>query len=217
MLSKHILSRFCFVLLAPASLIAAALDAIIGIGAGIMTLSLFAISLPLRLLYAFGILLPIAVDCRPLFDLAFSHLFSFQNGLSSCQIAILSSINPYHGFLPTETPPKNLLIEDHTKRTGVLTGYVQEALYPSIDSLYASQNRFEKHVCSRALALFSTLALLVCRVVDAVIGVLATPLAWLTLGEVRPLTNLSLRGLQLPAIVLDLVGGVPKIIDPAGI
>lgn len=197
-LQKHVLSRFAFLLLTPLYVITAALDAILGIGAAILTLSVLCISI-------FK-----GIDEHPLLHFTMAHLSYSVLGviLSSWLIGVF--IFGSHEPLRQKA---NANIPNEILTNGLLTAYTRAFLNDKVASLSESDNLFKKHVLSRALSLFSTLASLACRVVDIAIGIVALPWNLITFGTTK-IGCFAACGLQPFGLIKDLFKGIVSFGNP---
>lgn len=74
---------------------------------------------------------------------------------------------------------------------------------------------FERHILARAGFLVCTVAFLVTRIADLVLGMIAVVFSILTLGCFASINNAAFRGLQFFGVIGDLVHGIAGVINPA--
>lgn len=199
-LKHRILPRFGFLLLSPVFAIAAAIDAIIGIGAAMLALGAFLLSPFFDLKYT------------TLADVAASHIHSIALALVSLWISTMGFFNPH--FFCRHTPEGNTKAQKTLDSNGLLHHELGHKIRLKAGQLYQSDNILKKHVLSRIAALFSLPVSLIGRIADGIIGAAAMLLSYITFGTVKSFVDTAYRGLQVPGIIGDALLWIPTILSP---
>lgn len=198
-LKKQIYSRGANLALAPTLFMTGAVDAIIGVGAGIATVCTLGM-------------------CRPVSKLAFDHLATTRYLMALPYQSLLHVINPNAQF------PKRTSILDEGNGKGPWigsegNGFVHDSIHDSLrrsaEKRYESENFLHRQVTSRLTYALLAIASVITRVTDAIIGLRAAVFSMLTLGKVDSLNNVAYRALQAPAVIHDLFYCAVKFLNPA--
>lgn len=185
---KQVLARGAYLILAPASLVTSAVDAIIGVGAGIGAIC------------ALG-------KHKPTCQFTIKHLHSSDRMIAEPYVNLLKALNP--DFELTEG--RSLI---GAMGHGFTSHFIREPLKEVARSCYDSDSLLKRHVASRLTYALLAIASVVTRAVDGVIGVPAAALSLLTLGKFESLNHLAYRGLQVPGIINDLFYCTIKLVNP---
>lgn len=141
-------------------------------------------------------------DCRSIIEVADDHLS--MKLISVPYACILKVINPYAEFSE----------EDLVSYDGFISDLVIKRFNKKIKECSCSKNFLERYVISRVGYALLAICSVICRIVDAVIGVPVVTLSFLTAGKFSSLNNLAYRTLQSPKVVHDLFYCVMKFISP---
>lgn len=183
---KHVLARVTHFTLVPASLIISALDAIIGLGAGMAAICTLG-------------------KHEKIFHFASSHLRSSSEIIARPYINLLQTLNPkvdLSSNISVFENPKYPIIG--AGDNGFITHFISKFLENIASRCYNSENFVIRHVVSRLTYPLLAISCLVTRVVDGIIGIGVAPLSLLTGGKFESLNNLAYRALQVPGIIDDL-------------
>lgn len=113
--------------------------------------------------------------------------------------------------LTSDSSYENVLVP--LAETGITVKYAEDLL-TKVEVLKDSDNAIVKHVISRLCIALTSIAYVVTRAVDVVIGAIATLFMFITLGNFESLNNLAIRGLQGTGIVGDIACLAVLIINP---
>lgn len=189
---KEILSRGLHLLLVPASVIPNALDIIIGLGASlgaIMTLG----------------------QKPAIIQFAYNHLVGLSFLISFIYKNALQTMNPHiiFGSKKNASSPWISCIGN-----GLVTDEVHKSMEKVAITYRDSHSLFKKHIASRLSYVLLAAACLVTRAIDGALGALAAIFSLITIGKIPSINNIAVRGLQAPAIILDLFGCTIYFINP---
>jgi hypothetical protein len=189
-LKKQVFARGVHLVLVPASLITSAVDAIIGVGAGIGAICT-------------------AGKHTQTYKFAMNHLCNLDRVFVNPYVNFLRAVNPEAQF---STDKNNVAIS--SMGDGFLSDLISVKLKNYARHCYNSDNFLKRHVASRLTYAVLAVACLVTRAVDSVIGILAAIFSVFTFGKFESLNNLSYRALQFPGIITDLFYCTLKFINP---
>jgi len=188
------LARAGYFVLMPLSIITCAIDTIIGIGFGLANI------------FTGGTRKGTAAHTKNFLE---SSIYIIAEPYQ----CLLQLVNPRAGFEPDcgdyffSTNPN---CED-----SFLTEIVREFLCDKAEEYRGSDNSFfKRHIASRLTYALLTISLVISRIADGVIGVVAAPFAVLTFGKFEILNNLAFQGLKTPGIISDLVLNITCTVNP---
>ena len=189
---KQIFSRGLHALLIPGSIITAALDIIIGIGAMSLTFITFGCN-------------------RWIFTVTCKHLSNGAKDLLTLPYKnFLQTINPNAPF--TKNNPYKVI-----ERQGY--GFTSKKILNLLSSTAETKNNshigLENIISTRLIYLLYGVSSVVTRIIDAIISIPATILSFATLGKFVVLNDLSYRTLHSPLIVADIFFCAIKFINPS--
>lgn len=95
-------------------------------------------------------------------------------------------------------------------------GFIASGVGAVVESLTKTKSSLYRHTVSRLVYALAPIALVIARIADAIIGLVAAPLALLSCG-IRPvpfLNHLAYRGLQAPGLISDLYQCAIGFINP---
>jgi len=131
-----------------------------------------------------------------------NHLDSTKKILSTPFENAIKTLNPNAKFGANRNIDNGLL-------TQLVKDFFEESRTECLDS-----NWFNRHITSRLTVALETVATMVTRVADFVIGSLATPFAILTAGRFEKLNKAAAQGLQITGIFTDLITNFVQFLNP---
>lgn len=196
---KELLSRACYLGLAPTAAIISIVDTAIGAVSGVATIAT-------------------GSCCREVYEFTFQHLRSSRQLLASPYRNLLKTFNPEAVINEKIETENSSGVKSMVVANGFITHEVQSYLKKMARNYYQSDDGLEKHVASRLTYFVLAIASIITRVVDGIIGILAAIASFVILGSYEPLNNLAYRGLQTTGLIEDLFFCTIKILYPrAGI
>lgn len=133
--------------------------------------------------------------------------------LKSSRLLIAS---PYLNLMLTLNPSAKF--DENSLQTGSGEGaitqfcsnFIKTSLYHSSNSSYP----LKRHVLSRLTFALLMISCVITRVIDGILGALAAVFSFLTLGNIRWLNHVAVRGLQFPGLLRDIYYCSLGIINP---
>jgi hypothetical protein len=120
---------------------------------------------------------------------------------------------PYLQLLTAIAPP----YPEYTRYNGLFCNLVQP-LGSNIKNLISPNNNFlKRHVASRLTIALLVTSLVITKVIDGVIGVIAAPISLVMAGKFKKLNTLALNGLYATNLIGDLMCLSIAIINPKAI
>jgi len=192
---KHCLTRAILLATVPTYIVTSVVDLSIGVFAG------------------FGALLT-GGRYQPILDLAVIHLPSSKFIVALPYKHLLRAINLESKFpVFKKNRPSNQQPVVNYDGNGLISHFVINYLEDVAKNVITSKNPFKRHIVSRLTYGLLALSVVITRVVDGIIGVIAGTFAILTYGKIGVLNNLAIRGLQAPHLIYDLFDCTIKIIN----
>jgi hypothetical protein len=201
---RHLLARGAYLALTPLSFVTNAIDAVVGIGAGV------------------GAILTVGKSDK-IYRVALEHLQGAQQILALSFTNLLHTINPQARFSRPENDPGQWVHGVCIRRpratigvegNGFISNFFISRLRKTGSSCYRYDGFLMRHIASRLTYALLAIACLITRTVDGIIGVLAAVLSLVTVGKFESLNNLAYRALQAPGIIHDLFYCTIKFINP---
>lgn len=202
---KHVLGRvYGVVVCAPLYAITAALDLILGVGAALVSIGLWGLSL-----------LSSRIDPSSVRFFADGLINFSHRGVDWCIRSLFSVLNPnalcsekYWDGYPIRPEDKFLVPRPQGTRPsdGILTPCLQDPLHTRAHGLHCdnASNFFLREVVSRALIVSAYLLSTITRVIDLALGVIGFVLGILTFGQVEYFIFLAVKGFQIHRLVTDV-------------
>lgn len=187
-LKRHVLARAGFFALAPLSILTTFADTFIGGVSG--TLSLITLG-----------------KSRKIYFFSADHLSSSKNIIATPYLNLIRTLNPQARF----DSEKGIIKRDGN---GLITNFVYKKIKKQVSDCYKSSNIFKKHIATRGFFIALGASSVICRVVDGILGGLATPLSFLTFGKFHTINHIAVRGLKAGGMVQDVYYCAVKFINP---
>lgn len=185
-LQKQVIARGGNLCLAPASLITAAVDTIMGLGAMLASV----ITLGLH---------------RPTLKFTGNHITQSENLLLNPYRHLMKTINPEIQFAKDKEAWDPLNPPLITAEGNGFFANVCVPIFNSVKEYSKFDDFYTRHITIRLTSAVLAMAAIITRIADAIICLPAAALSLITLGSFESLNNLASRSLSAPAIIRDLV------------